>query len=177
MNILYVHTPSHDLLVDPCTHAAKRHHQYASGIQRAITGAVRAAGITKRATAHTLRAAFAHRLKEAGGQLDDTRSEKLMGHADTRSGTTQHDREGQEPAHKRLRGPCPGRPDRPAHPAPLLRHPLAPGRLRHGSTPLRDPRPPALDSAGYSTACASRRFGARAGGSCAACVRTVQCPQ
>lgn len=93
--------PSRDLSVDPRTRAVRRHHQHASGIQRAITAAVRNASITKHATAHTLRAAFAHRLKEAGCQLDDI--QKLMGHADIR--TTQHYLEGQEPAHKRLRGP------------------------------------------------------------------------
>lgn len=59
---------------------------------------------------HALRATFAHRLKEAGCQLDDTRSEKLMGHADTRSGTTQHYLEGQAPAHKRLHGPLSRKP-------------------------------------------------------------------
>ena len=93
--------PSRDLSVDPRTHAVKRHHLHPSGVQRAITAAVHAAGITKRATGHTLRAAFAHRLKEAGYQLDDI--QKLMGHADIR--TTQHYLEGQTPAHKRLRGP------------------------------------------------------------------------
>ncbi|HLB46301.1 MAG TPA: integron integrase [Anaerolineales bacterium] len=93
--------PSRDLSVDPRTHDVRRHHLHASSVQRAVTFAARAAGITKRATAHTLRAAFAHRLKEAGYQLDDI--QKLMGHADIR--TTQHYLEGQEPAHKRLRGP------------------------------------------------------------------------
>ncbi len=103
--------PSRDLSVDPRTHAVKRHHLHPSGVQRAITAAVHAAGIPKRATGHTLRAAFAHRLKEAGCQLDDI--QKLMCHADTRNGTTQpwpepgrrHYLEGQTPAHKRLRGP------------------------------------------------------------------------
>jgi len=67
-----------------------------SGVQRAITAAVCAA--------------FAHRLKEAGYQLDDI--QKLMGHADIR--TTQHYLEGQPPAYKRLRGPLssPGLPSR-----------------------------------------------------------------
>jgi integron integrase len=93
--------PSRDLSVDPRTLAVKRHHLHPSGVQRAITAAVHTAGLTKRATGHTLRAAFAHRLKEAGYQLDDI--QKLMGHADIR--TTQHYLEGQTPAHKRLRGP------------------------------------------------------------------------
>ena len=93
--------PSRDLSVDPRTLAVKRHHLHPSGVQRAITAAVHAAGITRHATGRTLRAAFAHRLKEAGYQLDDI--QKLMGHADIR--TTQHYLEGQTPAHKRLRGP------------------------------------------------------------------------
>jgi len=98
--------PSRDLSVDPRTYTVKRHHLHPSGIQRAITAAVHAAGITKRATAHTLRAAFAHRLKEAGCQLDDI--QKLMGHADIH--TTQHYLESQTPAYKRLRGPLSSRP-------------------------------------------------------------------
>jgi integron integrase len=93
--------PSRDLSIDPRTRAVLRHHLHVSGIQRAITAAVRAAGFTKHATAHTLRAAFAHRLKEAGYQLDDI--QQLMGHADIR--TTQHYLAGQPPAYQRLRGP------------------------------------------------------------------------
>lgn len=98
--------PARDLSVDPRTLAVKRHHLHPSGIQRAITTAVHAAGITKRATAHTLRAAFALRLKEAGYQLDDI--QKLMGHADIRA--TQHYLESQPPAHKRLRSPLSSQP-------------------------------------------------------------------
>ena len=93
--------PARDLSVDPRALAVKRHHLHPSGVQRAITAAVRAAGITQRATAHTLRAAFAPRLKEAAYQLDDI--QKLFGHADTR--TTQHYLESQTPAYKRLRSP------------------------------------------------------------------------
>lgn len=98
--------PSRNLSVDPRTLTVRRHHLHPSGIQKAISAAVRAAGITKRATAHTLRAAFAHRLKEAGCQLDDI--QKLMGHADFR--TTQHYLESQVPPHKRLRGPLSSKP-------------------------------------------------------------------
>jgi integrase len=98
--------PSRDLSVDPRTLVVKRHHLHPSGVQKAITAAVRAAGITRRATGHTLRAAFAHRLKEAGYQLDDI--QKLMGHADIR--TTQHYLESQMPAYKRLHGPLSSKP-------------------------------------------------------------------
>ncbi|MCS7286925.1 MAG: integron integrase [Anaerolineae bacterium] len=98
--------PARNPSVDPRTLTIKRHHLHPSGIQRAITKAVRAAGITKRATAHTLRAAFAHRLKEAGCSLDDI--QKLMGHADIR--TTQHYLESQIPAYKRLHSPLSAEP-------------------------------------------------------------------
>jgi len=98
--------PSRDLSIDPHTRTVKRHHLHPSGVQRAITTAVHAAGITKRATGHTLRAAFAHRLKEAGYQPDDI--QKLMGHAGIR--TTQHYLESQTPPYKRLRGPLSSRP-------------------------------------------------------------------
>jgi integrase len=101
--------PSRDLSVDPRTYAVKQHHLHPSGVQRAITAAVHAAGITKRATAHTLRAAFAHRLKEAGYQLDDI--QKLINHADIRTiqpwpePRRRHYHESQSPAYERLRGP------------------------------------------------------------------------
>ena len=97
--------PSRDLSVAPRTLVVKRRHLHPSGVQKAINAAVRAAGMTKRAIAHTLRAAFAHRRKEAGYQLDDI--QHLMGHADIR--TTQHSLEGQAPACKRLRGPLSSR--------------------------------------------------------------------
>ncbi|WP_376792500.1 tyrosine-type recombinase/integrase [Thermoflexus sp.] len=93
--------------MDPSTLAIKRHHLHSTGVQRAITAAVRAAGITQRATAHTLHAAFALRLKEAGYQIDDI--QKLMGHADIR--TTRHDLESQPPVHQRLRRCYPPDPD------------------------------------------------------------------
>ena len=92
--------------MDPRTLAVKRHHLHPSGIQKAITAAVHAAAITRRATAHTLRAAFAHRLKEAGCQLDDI--QELLGHADIR--TNQRYLESQPPAYKRLRGPLSSKP-------------------------------------------------------------------
>jgi hypothetical protein len=42
-----------DLSVDPRTLVVKRHHLHPSGVQKAITAAVHAAGMTKRATAPT----------------------------------------------------------------------------------------------------------------------------
>lgn len=73
------------LSVDPLTLTVRRHHLHLhpSGIQRAITAAVCADGIIKRATAHTLRAPFAVWLKEAAYQLDDI--QKLKAHTDIRT--------------------------------------------------------------------------------------------
>ena len=76
-----------------------------SNIQRAIAVAVKRAGFRKRLTAHTLRAAVAHRLAESGASTTDIQA--LMGHADPK--TTAHYLEGMPPAHTRLRGPLAGK--------------------------------------------------------------------
>jgi len=94
-------TPS----VDPLTRQIALHHMDESNFQRAIAAAVKRAGIHKRVTAHTLRAAFAHRLAESGASTTDIQS--LMGHADPK--TTAHYLEGMPPAHTRLRGPLAGK--------------------------------------------------------------------
>ncbi len=87
--------------VDPRTRQVVLHHMDESNFQRAITAAVKRAGLHQRVTAHTLRAAFAHRLAESGASTIDIQS--LMGHADPK--TTAHYLEGMPPAHTRLRGP------------------------------------------------------------------------
>lgn len=58
--------PAHVLSLDPRRMAVKRHHLHSGDIQRAITFAAHVASIIQRATAYTLRAAFALRIKEAG---------------------------------------------------------------------------------------------------------------
>ena len=57
--------PSDRISTDPRSDQRRRHHLDESGLQRAVTRAVRAARLTKRATCHTFRHSFATHLLEA----------------------------------------------------------------------------------------------------------------
>jgi integron integrase len=75
--------PATRTYIDDSSRELRRHHIHVTVIQRAVSEAVRASGITKRATCHTFRHSFATHLIEDG--YDIRTVQELLGHADVRT--------------------------------------------------------------------------------------------
>lgn len=75
--------PAKKLSIDPRTGSERRHHIVAGTIQRVVSQAIKASGISKRGSCHTLRHSFATHLIQGG--YDIRTVQELLGHKDVKT--------------------------------------------------------------------------------------------
>jgi integrase len=75
--------PAHQWSKDPHTGLIRRHHVHERGLQRAVSQASRAAGLTTRISGHPVRHRLATHLLQQGDEIRTV--QKLLGHNDVKT--------------------------------------------------------------------------------------------